>query len=363
MKRCICLILCIATILCTLTFAVKADDDGFIFIAGDEIISADDRNAPFTENGNVYFPIDCSLPYITASYVIEDDSNVVNVFFKNVSIAFDTDSGIALTSDNRNLYEALPYRNGRYYISMSLIAREDSRIFTTLLGGIYRIKTMSNTVLDADFNRLLITMPENAALRGKTPSYYFATFGVGNQTQKQLAIALNHGSELTVFITDRDILDAPMSVCSLVASGINVGIYPSDSFMAGAPSDTQITNEIVRINELLYRLTRNYATLCALRGKYNERCATLADNVKQTGMSLWCASLVLPDDFSASVSAENAVKMWKNIQPFVTWDLCVELTSTSLATSIYNSLLGETKGISRITAGKTPLNYVHTMGR
>ena len=306
--------------------------------------------------------MDFILPQINASYVIEEESHVVNVFFRNVSIAFDTSTGIALTSDNRNLYETLPYKDGKYYISMSLIAREDARIFTTLSGGIYRIKTLSNTVLDADFNRLLITMPTSASLRGKTAKYYFVAFGVGNQTQKQLNIASSHNSQLTVFITDKDILDAPMSVCSLIASGTNVGIYPSESFMAKSPTDEQITNEIVRINEMLYRLTRSYAPVCALKSKYNSRCATLADNIKQKGMSLWCASLVLPDDFSANVSANNAVKMWQNIQPFITWEMCVELTATSLSTTIYDSLLDSTKGITAITAGKTPLNYVETIG-
>ncbi len=362
MKRYICLILCLVIILICPTFSVQADDSGFLFVSGDELIFVDNKNAPFTESSNVYFPIDFILPYVNASYVVEEESNVVNVFFRNVSIAFDTTSGIALTSDNRNLYESLPYRNGRYYISIALIAREDARIFTTLSGGIYRIKTTANTVLDADFNRLLITMPKSSSLRGKTPTYYFVAFGAGNQTQKQLNAASSHNSHLTVFISDRDILDSPMSVCSLVASGANIGIYPSDSFMADSPSDAQITNEIVRINEMLYRLTRSYASICALRSIYNDRCASLSESIKQKGMSLWCASLVLPDDFSANVSADNAVKMWQNIQPFITWDMCVELTSTSLSTTIYDSLLDSTKGISQITAGKTPLNYVETIG-
>ena len=362
MKRYICLILCLAIILICPTFSVQAEDDGFLFVLGDEIIFADSKNAPFAEKTNVYFPLDFILPLINTSYVIEEESHVVNVFFRNVSIAFDTSSGIALTSDNRNLYESLPYKDGRYYISMSLIAREDARIFTTLSGGIYRLKTTANTVLDADFNRLLITMPSSASLRDKTPKYYFVAFGVGNQTQKQLNLASSHNSHLTVFISDRDILDAPMSVCSLIASGADVGIYPSDSFMAKSPTDTQIANELVRINEMLYRLTRSYAQLCALKSKYNGRCATLADNVKSLGMSLWCASLVLPDDFSSNVSANNATKMWQNIQPFITWDMCVELTPTSLSTSIYDSLLDSTKGITKITPGKTPLNYVETIG-
>ncbi len=362
MKRYICLILCLALILICPTFSVQADDNGFLFVSGDEIIFVDSKNAPFAEKTNVYFPMDFILPQINASYVIEEESGVVNVFFRNVTIAFDTTTGIALTSDNRNLYESLPYKNGKYYISMALIAREDARIFTSLVGGVYRMKTTSNTVLDADFNRLLITMPSSASLRDKTPKYYFVAFGAGNQTQKQLNVAVSHSSYLTVFISDRDILDSPMSVCSLIASGANVGIYPSDSFMASSPTDAQITNELVRINEMLYRLTRSYASVCALRGKYNDRCATLTDNVKGQGMSLWCATLVLPDDFSENVSAANAVKMWQNIQPFITWDMCVELTSTSLSTTIYNSLLDSTKGISQITAGKTPLNYVETIG-
>lgn len=362
MKRCLCLLLCAALFICTFAFSASAEDDGFIFVYGDQLIFADASNAPIVTSSAVYFPMDFIFSYTHNSYVIEEESNVVNVFFRNMSIAFDTQSGIAVTTDNRNLYETLLFENGKYYISMQLIAREDARFFTTLTGGVYRLKEPTASVLDADFNRLFEIMPRASSLRGKTASYRFIVFGTGSVSMRQIEAARAAGVPIAVFITDSDITDSPNTVCSLLASGMTVGIYPSDSFMSGAPSDSAIASEVERINELLYRLTRTHLTLCALKSGYNSRCATLAAEMSRKGMSLWCASLRLPDGFSADVSDTVAARMWNNLLPFINWDMCIELAPTATATSVFEKIVPSTSGIKSVTPGASPVNYVETVG-
>ncbi len=339
MKKLLCVILML-TMLLTLMSTAYANEEEYIYIFNDNILSFDATQPPETLDGIVYVPMNLYLNHLGGVYIYDDALQTYAIFKGEKIISLNLLTNQVTISDGRIMYIDMYRSNGALYLPIEFMTAELGGNFSLLQGGICRVTTGVHQMTDGELAAIINSEPASYSANEHAPVYVmFRNIG-GAGTDSILAQLENSGITAAFFITPDEITENPDLIRRIYIEGHSLGVYTSGLTASAA---LERANEV---NRLLMALIKTNTNLILHPNSYSSQRATYRDD----GFVTW------DNMFNRTIDGVNS-RLTKVLSE-IDWSSSVLFTTTSTDASALQTVLTSEDGyrVSDIKESTFPIN-------
>lgn len=277
-----------------------------------------DLPALIERSGKLYAPEDLLVEKMGLNRPIFDGNTNSYTIIKNYKIlAFDLNTGICITNDNRYITASVFFENGRFYFPLQLVSRELGYRYALLKNNVVRVYSYSAQLTNEEIEALttpsapdpvLPTPPDPPVVppevdpEPEEPGYYPIFTSLPGDYENLTTLLERNGLQSIFFLTEDGILENPEQVRALYTGNLTVGL--SAGVFEQTPTPEELVERVEQTNDSLQRLVKRRARLVFLPKALADKLSqSHLDALSEAGYRLWTAALTFPADSRETATA------------------------------------------------------------